>query len=229
VSARPTEAPLAASREATALTALLVWTYQRQKADVMSGKGLWSPELDSAAERATKQRWSGCGCAQLAAVAALGVRIEGGGWQRPAVHADADLVHDLVVELSRGDWAGAMLLRRYGRQGGAPEWTEGRQEFEPVRDARDRIVQDSYDEVALVKDAVGRERAVPVRYCPVRLYRSDAWIEMTRAEYRLWFGALKRLAAALEKPPGGRALVRWRVTGLGASAEPWNGPQLHCE
>lgn len=209
------------TREPITLTALLVWTYARQKADVMSGKGLWTSERKSASEPEPIQQWSGCGCAQLAAVAALGARIERGGWQRPALHPDADLVHDLVVEQSKTDWAGAMLLLRYGRQGGTPEWSDGAQEFEPVRDARDRIIQNHYDDVALVKDATGRERAVPVLYCPVRLYPDDAWVAMTRGEYRLWHGALGRLSAGLAAALPGKALTRWTVTGLGAAAEPW--------
>jgi len=206
-------------RESTSLVALLIWTYQRQKADVMSGKGLWMSEAKASdPELEPAQAWSGCGCAQLAAVAALGARIAGGGWQRPIVHPDADLIHDRVVEMSKTDWSGAMLLRRYGRQGGVPEWSEGRQEFEPEYDARDRIIQDRYDEVALVADAAGRPRAVPVRYCPVRLYPSDSWVDMTRAEYRLWHRALRNLGAALSE----RKLTRWTVTGLGAAAEPWS-------
>lgn len=227
--ARPGPPPRpAAARETITLVALLVWTYQRQKADAMSGKGLWGPEqqADDAgsklAELAPRRQWSGCGCAQLAAVAALGARIENGGWQRPALHPDAELVHDLVVEMSRDDWAGAMLLRRYGAQGGAPDWSEGRQEFEPERDARDRVIQDRYDEVALVIDSRGRERAVPVLYCPVRLYPDDSWVAMTRGEYRIWHTALARLARALADPPEGRGLTRFQVTDLGAAAEPWN-------
>ncbi len=209
------------TREATTLTALLVWTYARQKADVMSGKGLWTSERKSAAEPEPVQQWSGCGCAQLAEVHALGARIERGGWQRPAVHPDADLVHDLVVEQSKTDWAGAMLLRRYGRQGGTPEWSDGHQEFEPTYDERDRIIQDRYDEVVLVVDGKGRERAKPVLYCPVRLYPDDAWVDMTRGEYRLWHSSLKRLAASLADLPAGKQLARWLVAGLGAAAEPW--------
>jgi hypothetical protein len=210
-------------RESTTITALLVWTYQRQKADVMSGKGLWMSEQKAASPDAEPpQAWSGCGCAQLAVVAALGARIESGGWQRPAVHNDADLVHDLVIEMSKGDWIGAMLLQRYGRQGGAPEWSEGRQEFEPERDGRDRIVQDRYHEVAVTTDAAGRVRAVPVRFCPVRPYPSDDWIEMTRGEYRSWHRALSRLADMLARPPKGRDLQRWTIIGLGAAAEPWS-------
>jgi hypothetical protein len=218
---RKSRPPATETREPITLTALLVWTYARQKADVMSAKGLWTSERTGAAEPEPVQQWSGCGCAQLAEVAALGARIEKGGWQRPAVHPDADLVHDLVIEQSKTDWAGAILLRRYGRQGGTPEWSDGRQEFEPLYDERDRIVQDRYDEVILVTDGKGRERAKPVLYCPVRLYPDDAWIAMTRGEYRLWHGALGRLARMLADPPEGRSLTRWSVTGLGAAAEPW--------
>jgi len=217
-------APVAvAVRESTTLFALLVWTYQRQKADLMSGKGLWqSEQLAIAPDEEPPQTWSGCGCAQLAAVAALGARIDGGGWQRPAVHADADLVHDLVIELSKSDWIGAMLLRRYGREGTAPEWSGGRQEFEPERDARERIVQDRYDESVTILDTRGRLRAVPVKYCPVRLYPSDSWIEMTRGEYRAWHRALERLAAMIARLPEQQGMARWQVIGLGAVAEPWN-------
>ncbi|HEY1722544.1 MAG TPA: hypothetical protein VGG27_14975 [Magnetospirillaceae bacterium] len=213
--------PLTKIREPATLTALLVWTYARQKADIVSGKGLWTPKRIAKAEPEPVQQWSGCGCAQLAEVAALGARIEKGGWQRPAVHPDAELVHDLLVEQSKTDWAGAMLLLRYGRQGGTPEWSDGRQEFEPVYDDRDRVIQDRYDEVALVIDGRGRERAVPVLYCPVRPYPDDAWVQMTRGEYRLWHGSLRRLADSLANPPLDKRLIRWALTGLGAAAEPW--------
>jgi len=114
------------------------------------------------------------------------------------------------------------LLMRHARAGSTPEWSAGHQEFEPERDARDRIVQNRYDEVALVPDERGRERAVPVRYCPVRLYPSDDWIDMTRGEYRTWWRALRVLSRALEAPRGTSGLVRWRISALGAAEEPWN-------
>src|SRR5579862_7929412 len=143
VRARATQSPAATQTyQITDLVALLVWTYERQKADLMSGKGLHRPEAKAAdPDREPRHTWSGCGCAQLLAVATLGARIESGGEQRAVLHGDAELVNDLVVAMSQTDWIGAMLLRRYARQGGAPEWSEGRQEFEPERDARDRIVQ----------------------------------------------------------------------------------------
>ena len=220
----PSAAPVTV-REPATLVALLVWTYQRQKADVMSGKGLHdsgvkAPDPDAEPPHA----WSGCGIAQLEAVALLGVRIEGGGPQRATLHNDAELINDLVVELSRTDWIGAMLLRRHGREGAPPEWSDGRQEFEPVRDERDRIVQDAADEAVTVTDITGRTRTIPVRYCPVRLYPAESWIAMTRGEYRAWHGALAALGRMLATPPAGRALTRFVVTGLGAAAEPWTAP-----
>lgn len=215
------KSPPAPAHQSTDLVALLIWTYQRQKADVMSGRGLWTPEVRASADLEPSQGWSGCGCAQLEAVAALGVRIEPGGWQRPALHPDAELVHDLVVELSRTDWVGATLLRRHGRQGDMPDWGAGPQVLEPVRDGRDRIVQDRYDEVVTIRDAAGRERVVPVPYCPVQRFPSDEWLDMIRGEYRHWFAALRRLAAMLSRPADGRRLSRWTVSGLGTTAEPW--------
>ena len=210
------------TRIPTSLVALLIWTYQRQRADLMSGKGLFGPERNVVVpESEPDHQWSGCGCALLEAVHQLGVRIEPAGWQRPAVHADADLVHDLVVEISRADWLGAMLLRRQARLGAPPEWGEGRQRFEPLRDARDRVVQDRYDEVVVLDDNHG-VRAVPVRYCPVVAYPSDAWVEMTRGEYRAWHRALVALERALAALPRERGLMRYRIAELGAMAEPWN-------
>ena len=210
-------------RESTSLVDLLAWTYQRQKADVMSGRGLWAPEIDAEADSEAARlgmpvrHWSTCGCAQLEAIALLGTRIDGGGWQRAALHADAELVHDELIEMSRIDWMGASLLRQYGRQGDIPDWNGGTQEYEPVRDARDRIVQNYFDEVVTLTDACGRQSQVPVRYCPVQLYPSNDWMEMLRGEYQHWFAALEKFALRLQA----RKLVRWQVSGLGVSREPW--------
>jgi len=210
-------------RESASLVELLAWTYKRQKADVMSGRGLWTPEIDAEAESEAARlgmpvrQWSTCGCAQLEAIALLGARIDGGGWQRAALHVDAEVVHDELIEMSRVDWMGATLLRQYGRQDDVPEWSGGTQEFEPVRDARDRIVQNHFDEVVTHTDAFCRQSQAPVCYCPVQLYPSNDWVEMVRGEYQHWFAALEKFALRLQA----RTLVRWQVSGLGAPREPW--------
>lgn len=211
-------------RVPTALVPLLVWVYRDQKADVMTGRGLWAPEaeLDAGAGVQVVRRWSGCGCAQIEAIGVLGSRIEATGWQQRAVlHADAEAVHDALVAMSREDWMGALLLRRYAAAGSQPDWGDGEQELGPLFDARDKIIQDRYDEVVEVIDAVGRKLLVPVRYCPVEAYPSDDWVEMSRGEYRQWHAALLRLMERL----GDVTLRRWRLDGIGAEAEPWRSKQ----
>lgn len=207
-------------REATGLAQLLVWVYRDQRADVMTGRGLWAPEAeaDAPANIQVVRRWSGCGCAQVEAIGILGASIRSTGWeQRPVLHPDAEAVHDALVAMSRDDWMGALLLRRYGADGSVPEWGDGDQELGPLFDDRDKIVQDRYDEVVEVVDAVGRKLLVPVRYCPVEAYPSDDWIELTRGEYRAWYAALLRLMEGLQDA----RLSRWRLEGIGAEAAPW--------
>jgi len=205
---------------AVGLAQLLVWVYRDQKADKMSGRGLWAPEAEADAGPNVQvvKRWSACGCAQIEAIGLLGTRIETTGWQqRPTLHPDAEAIHDRLVEMSREDWIGALLLRRHGGDAGVPDWDDGVQELGPVFDQRDKMVQDRYDEVVQVIDAVGRNLLVPLRYCPLEVYPSDDWVELSRGEYRQWHAALTRLMGRLE----GVSLTRWRLDGLGAAAEPW--------
>lgn len=204
----------------TGLAQLLIWVYRDQKAEVMSGRGLWAPEAEADAppNALVVRRWSGCGCAQIEAIGILGSRIDATGWQqRPVLHPDAETVHDQMVAMSKDDWIGALLLRRYAADGSAPDWGDGEQELGPVFDARDKIIQDRYDEVVEVVDAIGRQLLVPLRYCPVEAYPSDDWMDMSRGEYRQWFAALGRLQARLQGLP----MSRWRLDGLGVEAEPW--------
>lgn len=208
-------------REPVGLARLLVWVYRDQKADKMSGRGLWAPEAEADAAPGVQvvRRWSGCGCAQLEAIALLGSRIETTGWQqRPVLHPDAEAIHDVMVAMSRDDWMGALLLRRYGADGGMPDWGDGDQELGPVFDRRDKIVQDRYDEAVEVVDAIGRHLLLPLRYCPLEAYPSDEWVAASQGEYRQWHGALERLMARILDV----RLQRWRLEGLGAVAEPWN-------
>jgi hypothetical protein len=206
-----------AHRETIDAVGLLRWTYQRQRADVISGRDLREPFASASVPARLRKHWSGCGCAQLEAVAVLGVRIEPGGKQRDTLHPDAEHIHDQVIAISERNWPGAVLLRRYGKQGGVPDWESGPQEYEPLRDGRDKIIQDRYDEVIRIRDGAGRDRMVPAHYCPLVKYPSDEWIEMMRGEYTVWYAALEDLANRLE----GVKLARWTLAGLGAVAYPW--------
>lgn len=199
------------------LVRLLVWTYRDQKADVMSGKGLATPEaalLDEDPEN-YHGGWGACGCAAVEHAGLVGVIIPGsGGQQRYCLAADAELVHDQVVAMSMGgDWMGAALLRRYGRQGGTPDWCRDfARSFDPVFGDDDRPVQDRHDEVSVIKGRVSKHL-----YCPVVQYPPNEWLDLARGEYRTWHGALVRLRDRLAD----LTMTRHELTGLGAAAEPW--------
>lgn len=207
------------------LVRLLVWTYRDQKADVMSGKGLSTPEAALTADdpEAYHGGWGACGCAAAEHAGAVGAIIPGTAWrQNHALHPDAEQVHDQVVAMSAGgDWVGAALLRRYGRQGGTPDWcSDFARSFDPVCGHDDRPIQDCFDEVSVVKGRVAKHL-----YCPVVQYPPNEWIDLARGEYRAWHGALVRLYARMVDC----VFTRYCLGGLGALAEPWvNMPLDKC-
>lgn len=202
----------------TTMVALLDWVYRRQKADLVTCKPLHGPKPQDEAVAPAAMSSVGGGFEMLERMAELGVRVDGGGRQSYCLHADAEIVHDAVVALSASDWAGAALLVRHGQIATQPDWGDVRQEWEPVRDASGRIVDDRFDEEVVLRGR-GRPRRVKVTYCPVQPYPSDEWVDMTRGEYRCWYQALTALRDRL--PP----LTLWRVAGLGVRARPWEDDQ----
>lgn len=205
---------ISARRQPTTLLALLDWVYRRQRADLMTCKPLKGPKRqdDGTAPDILSTM---VGASELMdRVAELGVMVDGGGRQSYRLHEDAERVHDALIALSESDWAGAALILGHARIASQPDWGNARQEWEPVRDANGRIIEDRFDEVVMLRTR-GRPRRVQVSYCPVAPYPSDEWVAMTRGEYRCWHQALVSLSQAL--PP----LTLWKVVGLGVQAEPW--------
>jgi hypothetical protein len=196
-----------ATRESASLAALMIWTYRRQRADEMTGRTLFGEK--GGAPLPPGPRWSLDGCYRIEAEAKLGCKIDGGGWQRPAVHPDAEALHDCVVVLSRTDWIGARLLMRYGRQGATPDWHPEPQRLVPWRDARGR------PRVVEMERVKVKGRSSIVLASPLRLDPEDSYIASLRHEYSCWRDALAAIDDMLP------ALSRWRVTGLGAVAQPW--------
>lgn len=184
-------------REPTTAVALLTWTYRNQKADLMSGRDLHHPGGELPVPGGPRPG--------LAPSGWLRPRIRSTGHlQRPALHPDAEAVHDLVVQVSWTDPAGARLVRDYARLGEIPESGDTSPRPGPVYrrtgNNRLRIVEDG--------DA-------PAAFCPLRYVPSLDSVAEARAEYAAWWAALERIAAAL--PP----LRRWQLTGLGAAEAPW--------
>ncbi len=210
---------------------LLTWVYRDQKADVMSGKELHAAETGTADSETYHGGWSADGCAAIAEIARVGAIVRGTGQhQYPALHPDAEAVHDRVVALSRTDPLGARLLLVHGRRGDTPEFGTTIPAPGPVRrrtgNNRLQIVEDATlpgnshleRRERRIRGTARRSRVwVEVHYpfCPLSYSPSFEAAAETQAEYQAWWRALARVAAGL--PP----LRRWRLAGLGANETPW--------
>lgn len=203
-----------AVRERITVARLLTWVYRDQKADLMSGKGLLGMEVAVDCDEGGTFRGASSCCATVEMNGLLGTIIRSTGWQqRPALHPDAEAVHDVVMAC--WGWATASLLIRHARQADTPDWHTGMQRLVAL-ERLGEIVQDRYDEVVTVKYRKS-SRVVPVLYCPVVRHPSMEFVEMQRDVYRQWHRGLLRVEERLEAV----ALVRWQVDGIGAAAEPW--------
>ncbi len=105
---------------------LLLWTYQRQKADLVieRGVGLFPQEKD--ADGIFYRMISGDGTYQIHRNYELGIKLEGCGFPTCEIHPDAEMVHELIktksfTHLERG------LLIEFGKTGLMPDWMPGAQ------------------------------------------------------------------------------------------------------
>jgi hypothetical protein len=168
---------------------LLRWVYQRQRADMITGRHLTPAE--AAAERwGQPERFESLdGTAWVARHAAIGCKIDGGripGIADP-LHPDAEVVHDLVLGLG---WARAGLLVHYGKTGEAPqlpgaarlrpveEWSRGRWRLKITR---------AYD----------RDLRCSRRWCHVVQVPDHRAVEAARDRYSAWHAACMALRTAL--------------------------------
>ena len=225
--------------EPTTARALLTWVYRDQKADLMSGKELYTGAQCQKIQRESGGAWTRDGCAAMAEIGRVGIVVRGTGQhQRPALHPDAEAVHDLVVELSKSDPLGARLLRLHARRDDKPDYCDEIPRPLPVRR------QAANHRMVIVEDAVlagnshlerrhcrlsgTTKRAyawveVPHHFCPLEYDPSPAWIEESRIEYRVWWRALANIARNVPK------LMRWEIGELGAEMTPWSWePENMC-
>ena len=103
-----------AIKRRVSVEALLRWTYQKQKADVLTGKGLYATEAAAIRTgRWINQTWcTGDGTVEIAKYGALGIKPDGSrGPLRgipAALHPDAEVVHDItpaaVLTVLAGYW-----------------------------------------------------------------------------------------------------------------------------
>lgn len=189
---------------------LLVWTYRDQRADVVIGRGVGLHGLEAAADGIALQAVSACGCAGVARIAELGVRVDRMGRDAGALHPDAELVHQVVSALT-GKVNGlphAQLLIRHAARGGRP----------------DELVCAVPRAMPYLHEARGTVRVewldTKRRYgfCPISWQPSAAMIAAAREEYSAWWHALRLVAFCLMREA---RMVRWRALMPAAPARPW--------
>lgn len=218
------------ARERTTMVDLLRWVYRTQMADRMSGGGMHGMEVAADGGCGGSFSGSGSNAATIEANGVMGSIIRSTAWQqRYALHSDAEVVHASVGRLAATDWAGAGLLRMYAGTNETPHWVDTVPMPEPVRridprTQREVIVQDAvgstYDELEPRWDTDGNpmlDALVQVQHlcCPIRYWPSFDFIEASREEYRVWYGAMVKLSGMLPE------LSRWSVVGVGAEEKPW--------
>jgi hypothetical protein len=191
---------------------LLVWTYQVQKADVVIGRGVGLHSLEAAADGVPVQASSACGCAAVARIAELGVRVDSLGRDRGDLHPDAEIVHAAVSSLT-GRVNGlpiAHLIIAHAARGEVPDAMVGERPMpRPYLHAVNGTVR---------VDWMDSNRRYGV--CPVAWSPSWPEIDAKREEYRAWWRALRALAFALSKHP---KLTRWHPMLPEVAYEPWIG------
>lgn len=200
-------------RERIPATRLLAWTYRDQKADLMTGKGLHGLEAKADGHEGGAFADSRSCCTTVEMNGLLGTVIRSTAHQqRPSLHQDAEIIHDVVMGLN---WPIARLLMHYGRTGSVPDWGD-KQFLEPIIQKGGQVVD--YAVAETVRVAYRREvRTVEVCYCPLALYPADEALGAMREVYAMWHRGMSDVAAQLADSP----LVRWAVDGIGAPAKPW--------
>jgi hypothetical protein len=120
-------APPRAPARHLALEQMLVWAYRRQKVDLMSARQLQGAEFAAEGgvfdQRYRPRATSADGCAAVAHIGALGVRVDEspgtGNWD---CHPDAEALHEALCAFAEGNrWLDALCLLQAARDGRRPE------------------------------------------------------------------------------------------------------------
>lgn len=184
---------------------LLIWAYQRQRVHALDGGGVGLHEVERLASGIEWGATSADGVATIQRIAALGCRVDGGGYSHGEVHGDAEIVHRAVIGLKDDLDIGLVIMCATAAR--RPECYEGKQaELVPDRDAKGRAIS--------LRDAHGNALVGQYR---MRWNIRPEVLDSARLLYLRWWDALDVLAKGLA---GG---MREHVaTGPAASREPWS-------
>lgn len=177
--------------------ALLTWVYRDQKADLIVAQGAGLHDVEAAADGQARFASSADGCAAVAKIGALGVRVDGGGslaGRSGALNPLAEYVHEVIGQTITG-----RMAIEYARSDNRPDAMVGK---------RARFVPDPSRKY--IYDDRGRACACRV----VRIGPGPDQISMARRFYAEWWRAVHAARGRLEA--AGVACPAFT-----APAEPW--------
>lgn len=187
---------------------LVIWTYQRQKADLIVERGVGLLPHEKDADGIFYKNISGDGTYQVHRNAELGTRIDCFGFPSAEIHPDAELVHELIkaksfTHLERG------LLIDYGKTALVPDCLIGaKPEIRPVfrKNGKPKMIY------------ADRDRTKPIA-CEIEIVMSQDHIEFKRRIYGQWWDALDKLCNELWKRD--TLVTSYNVQGLAIARDPW--------
>lgn len=200
-----------AARQPIDVEQLLVWTYRDQRADVVIRRGAGLHTLEALADGVEVTTTSACGCASVARIAELGVRVDSSGRDAGALHPDAEVIHLAVMQLTE-KLAGLPLWRLVIHHASMNERPDPMVGVVP----RPRPYRHPVNGEVRIE---GKDRNGRYGYCPISYQPSDASIRAAREEYAAWHACLVWLVETLRIDP---RLTRWHPMPPAAPAEPWN-------
>ncbi|MHA1570341.1 MAG: hypothetical protein ACTSWM_00870 [Alphaproteobacteria bacterium] len=213
VTSTETKCDLVTSRKSIDVEFLLEWTYRRQKADVIIGRGVGLNKIEAAAS-GVERHYSSGDWAAIDKYGHLGCFIDQLGFNSGQLATDAETVHETVSRF--GDPVRGLLIQ-HGRAGTRPECAlHADVRYEPVWKRSPR-----YDYKGL--PARGSYKMIydgshnPVG-CQVRPRQHVTYIEAQRRDYQVWHNGLVALAQHFVTHP----LTRFVVGGPAAPAAPWD-------
>ncbi|MCB9990696.1 MAG: hypothetical protein H6867_04880 [Rhodospirillales bacterium] len=195
-------------RQNVCIDELVIWTYEKQKADLIVERGIGLYPVEKDADGIFYKLISGDGTYQIHRNHELGIKLEGGGFDTAEIHPDAETVHELIktktfTHLERG------LLIDFGKTGIMPDWLPGaKPEIRPARKKNGKLkmiypYKKNHEPIA----------------CEIEIVMSQEHIAFRRGIYSRWWAALDKLCRELWK--NDVVMTSFNVLPPMAVEEPW--------
>lgn len=199
-------APLRQPRD---IEKLLQWVYHEQRAHIVIERGAGLFEAEAAIDGVAGSYVSSCGCADVARIQALGVRVDGGGRDAGALDPDAEVIHRAVMQLT-------------DRVQGLPRWRLVLQNA--VERSRPHAMLGEFPRPIARLNREGKpevhwlDKGRRFGVCQLDYQPSASAILAAREEYAAWHQALRLLAFVLQRE---KRVTKFHALSPAAPAAPW--------